>query len=148
MKKVLFSLFCPVINLIIFGILSVLFLLSQYTISPTILAVIISCICGGVVPVCIIIKYKIDVSEFIPACLKVLGLYVLIALISAAVTFISLTLYLIVLVCLLTGTIIIYWHMSEERIKRIILIMSDPALYISIIILTAIIEFAADGLKF
>ena len=142
MKKVVFSLFCPALNLIAFGILSVLFLLSQYTISPTILAVIISGICGGVIPICIIIKHKIDVSEFFFDYLKVLGVYVLISLISIFVAFISLMLYLIVLVCLLIGTIIIYWHMSEERIKRIILIMSDPVLYISIIILTAVMEMA------
>ena len=140
MKKVFLSLFCPALNLIVFGILSVLFLLSQYTISPTILAVIISCICGGAIPIYIIIKHKIDLSEFIFNYLKVLGIYVLISLLSMIVAFISLTLYLIVLICLLIGTIIIYWHMSEERIKRIILIMSDPVLYISIIILTAVME--------
>ena len=141
MKKVVFSLFCPVLNLIAFGILSILFLLAHYEISPTILVVIISCICGGIIPICII-KHKIDVSELIPDYLKVLGLYVLIALISTLVILISSMLYLIILICLLIGTIIIYWHMSEERVKQIILIMFNPVLYVSIIILTAITELA------
>ena len=148
MKKLLFSLFFPAVNLLVFGTLSVLFLLSQYAVSPSILAVVISGICGGVIPACIIIKHKIDVSEFFFDHLKVLGIYVLIALISALIAFVSLILYLIVLAGLLIGTIIIYWHMSEERIKRIILIMSDPVLYISVIIVTAITEFAVYGLKF
>ena len=64
MKKIFLSLFLPILNLLVFGILSTLFLLAQYTISPTMLVTFISCICGGVIPIYIIIRYKIDISEY------------------------------------------------------------------------------------
>lgn len=148
MKKIFLSLFLPILNLLVFGILSNLFLLAQYTISPTILVTFISCICGGVIPIYIIIRYKIDISEYFFYYLKILGGYFFISFISMTFIFISLTLYLLVLLILLICTIIIYWHMSDDRIKKVIFTIINPVLYISILILIFIIEFAIYGLKF
>lgn len=148
MKKIFLSLFLPILNLLVFGILSTLFLLAQYTISPTMLVTFISCICGGVIPIYIIIRYKIDISEYFFYYLKILGGYFFISFISMIFIPISLTLYLLILLVLLICTIIIYWHMSDDRIKKVIFTIINPVLYISILILIFIIEFAIYGLKF
>lgn len=148
MKKIFLSLFLPILNLLVFGILSTLFLLAQYTISPTMLVTFISCICGGVIPIYIIIRYKINISEYFFYYLKILGGYFFISFISMIFILISLTLYLLILLILLICTIIIYWHMSDDRIKKVIFTIINPVLYISILILIFIIEFAIYGLKF
>ncbi len=147
MKRIL-SLLLPILNILIFGALFVLFVLSNYTISPTMLTTIICSICGGFIPLCIIIKCKVEMNELFLYCLKVFGVYLLISLLSAIVIFISLSLYLIILLSLLVYTIIIFWSASNEPIKRIILIMTNPVMYISIMIMVSIIEFAIFGLKF
>ena len=80
--------------------------------------------------------------------LKILGGYFFISFISMIFILISLTLYLLILLILLICTIIIYWHMSDDRIKKVIFTIINPVLYISILILIFIIEFAIYGLKF
>lgn len=147
MKKIFLSLFFPILNLLVFGVLS-FFLLTQYTISPTILAAFINCICGGFIPIYIIIRYKIDISEYFFYYLKVLGVYFFISFISLIFIYISLSFYLIVLLLLLICIIVIYWHMSDDRMKKVIFTIINPVLYISILILAFIIEFAIYGLKF
>ena len=148
MKKRILSVLLPVLNIVIFGALLVLLLLSNNTISPTILTAIICCVLGGFVPLYIIIKCKIEMSELFLYCLKALGVYLLISFISAVVAFISLSLYLIILLLLFIYAIIFFWNVSNEPIKRFILIMTNPVMYVSIMSIASIIEINVLGLKF